>query len=97
MGEVVVLPGVDVLTVPGTPRPDIAAALRNVAGRAERGEFQSVVLIAAGPNVGTVDLLSTPELHFYEVLGAMEAIKPEIMARRAADRRSHTAYEPDGA
>lgn len=94
MGEVTRLPGVDIVTIPGTPRPDIAESLRSLADRADQGEIESVVLIAIGPQCGIFDLLSTPELNFYEMMGAIEAIKPAIIERRLADRRALTSRNP---
>lgn len=94
MGEIVMMPCVDVTQVPGAPRPDIADSLRSLADRADRGEIESVVLVAIGPNCGIFDLVSTPELNFYEMLGAIEAIKPVIMERRLADKRSLTTRNP---
>lgn len=94
--NVTLLPGVDPLSIPGTPRPDIADSLRSLADRADRGEIESLVLIAVGPECGIFDLLSTPELNFYEILGAMEAIKPVIMERKRVHLRSLVERDPPG-
>lgn len=95
MGEIHRLPGVSATVIPGIPRTDIAESLRNLADLAERGEIESVVLIAIGPTCGIFDLVSTPELNFYEMLGAIEALKPVIMERCMATRvRSHVERDP---
>lgn len=95
MAEIVLLPGVDRLSVErGAPRPDIADSLRRLADRADDGEIESVVLVAIGPECGIFDLISTPELNFYQMLGAIEALKPIIMERRIEDRRSVTERNP---
>lgn len=95
MSNVHILPGVDTLeAIPGQPRPDIADFLRSLADRADRGEIESVVLIAIGPECGIFDLISTPELNFYSMLGALEAIKPILMERRKSDTRSCTVRNP---
>jgi hypothetical protein len=94
VGEVHLLPGVDIVS--GLSRPDIADSLRELADRAERGDIESVVLIAVGGNGSIFDLLSTPELNFYEILGAIESIKPKIIERKLNDVLSHTTRDPGG-
>jgi hypothetical protein len=63
------------------PRPDIARALRNIADRAEAGEIDALVLVATGVDGWVFDVMATPEDNFYAILGALEAMKFDLVER----------------
>lgn len=96
MSNVVELPGANLNTRPGQPRPDIAAMLRRLADRAEAGEFDTFALAATFAEGGeTITGLSTPENDCFRLVGCLESLKLEILTRDRADKGGYMVREHD--
>lgn len=90
MSNVHELPGANLATRTGQPRPDMAKMLRRLADRADAGEFDTLAVAATFTDGGeTLTGLSTPENDLFRLVGCLESLKLEILSRDRADRAGY--------
>lgn len=88
MSNIVKLPGVsDASLIPaGSPRPDISQMLRDLADRADAGEFRALALAISMSDDNMLTAVSTPENAFYSMLGALTELQWQIRERQSNEK-----------
>lgn len=96
MTNVVCLPGVERNELPaGSPRPDMAAMFRELADRADAGEFDACALCVSLSSGSIITAVSTPENSYYALLGGLHDVMRQVVDRRPDEQPTMTKdYEP---